>query len=520
MACLALPAMAADYTDMLSVTLDGTPTTPTQNTISVDENGDGTYTLSLKNFILYMESVPMYVGNILLENVEATANEGMTTLKTSQNIAITAGDDDTKTWMGPIICEGGTKIPVNMVGELRDSKFYTVISINFMGMEIKVVFGENGTYQITNSDFEKFHKATYDKYSSDEPNAWHSFMSSTGSLASVVSGTPHTFISDEVRPGTLGTKSVKLTSGIVDFFVKIPANGTLTTGRLQAGSATATNTKNNSFLDMSKTDKDGNGDPFYTTLSGQPDSIKLWVKFKQGAIADKNKDYKYATVSAIITDGTYYQDPEDKTYTNIVAKAKNDKIESNGFAWQEITVPFDYASFATNNASTKAILVTLSTNAQPGVASTDANTPDELYIDDLSLVYNSHLSSLKVKGSDVSGFDKDTKEYNIEDEGTIDAADIEAVADGQGAYVTKTVENVDGGVKATVTVTSDDLKSSNVYTLNIKGVTTGVNNVETSTGNGTTTIYNTNGQRVNSMSQKGLYIVRQADGKTVKVMKR
>lgn len=528
-AAFAVSSMATDYKDMMTVSLDGNPTTPTETTISVEKTDDSGYTLSLKNFVLYTTSgdqvFPMPVGTIVLENVEAVTNGDVTTLKTSQDIEIAEGDDPTYegSWIGPDLSADGDLIPVNMTGEIRGDKFYTVININFMGMNIDVVFG-NGGYQITNSDFELFHKATYGENTSDEPNAWHSFMSSTGSFSSYVSGTPHTFISEEVRPGSTGTKSVQLTSGIVKMLggiIKIPANGTITTGQLKAGNASATSTDNNSFLDLTNEAVDGNGDPFYTILNGQPDAIKVWVKFKQGKIDEKNKDYKYATISAIITDGTYYQDPEDKAYTNVVAKAQNKEIESKGFEWQEITVPFDYASYATNNAETKAILVTLSTNAQPGVASSSENEPDVLLIDDLSLVYNSHLASLKVKGTEVEGFDKNVLSYDLKGEGAISVDDIEAVSDGQGAYVTKAVEGTDKGVKVTITVTSNDLKTTNVYTLNIEGATTtGINKVETTTGKGTAAIYNVNGQRVDNMSQKGLYIIRQADGKTVKVLKK
>lgn len=522
MVAFAVSAMATDYKDIMTVTVNGVQATPTENTISIEDKGENGYTLSLKNFVMYMEGEPMPVGTIVLENVGATANGEVTTLKTNQKITIAEGDDPNFAgqWLGPILSATGELIPVNLVGEIRGDKFYTVINIYFSEMDIKVVFG-NGGYQITNSDFELFHKATYTgafnkKYESDEPNAWHSFMSSTGSLASAVSSNTHTYISDDVRPGTTGKKSVKVVSGIVLGFQ--PANGTITTGRLKAAGLTATDTKNNSFLDLTNKDVDGNGDPFYTLLNGQPDAIKVWVKYQQGEV---NETYPYATISATITDGTYYQDPEDKTYTNIVAKAKNDKIESKGFEWQELTIPFDYASFATNNAETKAILVTMSTNAQPGVASSSANNPDVLIIDDLSLVYNSQLASLKVKGADVEGFNKDEFNYDLTAEGAISVDDIEAVSDGQGAYVTKSVEDVDGGVKVTITVTSNDLQTTNVYTLNIAGATTtGINKIETTTGKGTAAIYNVNGQRVNNMSQKGLYIIRQADGKTVKVLKK
>ena len=529
-AAFAVSSMATDYKDMMTVSLDGKPTTPTETTISVEKTDDSGYTLSLKNFVLYMTSgdqvFPMPVGTIVLENVEAVTKGDVTTLKTSQDIEIAEGDDPTYegSWIGPGLSEDGTLIPVNMTGEIRGDKFYTVININFMGMNIDVVFG-NGGYQIENSGFENFHTATYvdgkNKYTSDEPNAWHSFNSgiATGSLSFLTKyalQNGNTSVSDDVRPGSTGTKSVAIKSSIVMGFQ--PANGTMTTGRLQAGSRTATDAANCSFLDMSSTDTDGNGDPFYTVLNGRPDALSLWVKYKQGQV---NEQYPYATVSAVITDGTRYQDPEDKAYTNVVAKAQDKTIESKGFEWQNLVIPFDYTSYASNDAQAKALLVTISTNAQPGVGSNDAENPDMIIVDDISLVYNSHLASLKVKGTEVEGFDKNVLSYDLKGEGAVSVDDIEAVSDGQGAYVTKAVESTDKGVKVTITVTSNDLKTTNVYTLNIEGATTtGINKVETTTGKGTAAIYNVNGQRVDNMSQKGLYIIRQADGKTVKVLKK
>lgn len=529
-AAFAVSSMATDYKDIMNVSIDGNLSTPTENTISVEKTDDSGYTLSLKNFVLYMSSgdqvYPMPVGTIVLENVEAVTNGDVTTLKTSQDIEIAEGDDPTYEglWIGPGLSAQGDLIPVNMTGEIRGDKFYTVININFMGMNIDVVFG-NGGYQIENSGFENFHTATYvdgkNKYTSDEPNAWHSFNSgiATGMFAYLTKyalQNGNTSVSDDVRPGSTGTKSVAIKSSIVMGFQS--ANGTMTTGRLQAGSLTPTDAANCSFLDMSSTDTDGNGDPFYTVLNGRPDALSVWVKYKQGQV---NEQYPYATVSAVITDGTRYQDPEDKAYTNVVAKAQDKTIESKGFEWQNLVIPFDYTSYASNDAQAKALLVTISTNAQPGVGSSDAENPDMIIVDDISLVYNSHLASLKVKGTEVEGFDKNVLSYDLKGEGAISVDDIEAVSDGQGAYVTKAVEGTDKGVKVTITVTSNDLKTTNVYTLNIEGATTtGINKVETTTGKGTAAIYNVNGQRVDNMSQKGLYIIRQADGKTVKVLKK
>ena len=151
----------------------------------------------------------------------------------------------------------------------------------------------------------------------------------------------------------------------------------------------------------------------------------------------------------------------------MVAKAQNAQIESKDFTWQRISIPFDYDTYASNGAATKAILVTISTNAQPGVGSKDADNPDELYVDDIELIYNANLTSFNIKGQDIT-FEDGTNEldiYSFTDELTAD--DVTVTSDGRGAIINKTVEQTDGGYKVTVTVTSNDYKTSNTYTVNL-----------------------------------------------------
>lgn len=524
MAALALTASATDYNDNMRVTFNGVKIFKGATTISVDveDASKGTYVLNLKNFVL-PDLGP--VGNVRVKNVPSkTYNDGTVTLATEQEIVIEKGDLDgvkEDEWIGP----GLEELTVNVYGRIKAGKLYATINIAFMG-NIVVEFGENG-YQIGNSDFEAFHEAKYKSNTSDEPDFWHSFMSSTGMFAGSVSGTTHTFINDadddadNVRPESTGKKSLKVVSALVHIgSKKIPANGTVTTGRLKAGAMSASNPDNCSFMDLSKTDVDANGDPFEARLNGQPDALKVWVKFKQGPLDESKKENVYATVSAVITDGTYYQDPEKNnvTYKNVVAKAVNNKIESKDFAWQELTVPFDYDTYAANNADTKAILVTFSTNAQPGVGSTDANTPDELWIDDMSLVYYSQLSSLTVKGASVTGFDKDTYDYNMTCEGEVTADDINVVATGRQAVVGKKVEKTAEGYKATISVTAADYRENHVYTVNIKtAAPSGINAAVNNTTAAPAAIYNAAGQRVNAAA-KGLNIVKNNDGTVKKVM--
>lgn len=422
--------------------------------------------------------------------------------------------------------------------------------------------------QIIGGDFEKWHTAKYEELTSDEPDGWHSFMSAHPTMDMLFGNAcrnTHTSISKEVRPGSTGSNSVKLTSGIVQVSVfKVPANGTLTTGRLIAGAVDANDPKNNSTSDPSSTEKDGAGNPFYAPLAARPDSIVAWVKFKQGTLSKENQKYKYATISAIIHDNTKYQDPEDKTYNNVVAKAKNAQIESNGFTWQRISIPFDYESYKANNVEPHNILITISTNAEPGIASTDANNPDVMYIDDVELVYNDYYTDdLVISANDTPApaqkatitvtkyldgtYNMMLKNFsfgegnealligdvtmsNITGKEENGATTFETEQDAiitNGGYI---AEILKGKIHLNMKGTLKDGKFKALITLkvmnqNIKADfggyesgTVGINGITTSNTTANGAIYDLSGRQLKTM-QKGINIVRGKDGKMIKVMK-
>jgi len=140
-------------------------------------------------------------------------------------------------------------------------------------------------------------------------------------------------------------------------------------------------------MNIADTDTDSYGDTFCQTLTERPDSIAFWVKFTQGT---PNASYPYATMSAVITDGSSYQDPEDKVYTNKVATATDNTIATTGGQWVRCVVPFNYLD---TDLQPKALLVTFSTNATPGKGSGD----DEMLIDDVELIYNGTGSSADIR---------------------------------------------------------------------------------------------------------------------------
>lgn len=252
-------------------------------------------------------------------------------------------------------------------------KFFTLIAL--FAISTCAVMAQN---QILNGGFEdwgvdkgntpKSGETVSTKVS--EPRYWHSFSSAYGLYAPAAGN--HCFISTDAHSGDYS--ACLMATKVLSFI----ANGTLTTGQLHAGAMYATSTSNHAELDMSKTDTDRNGDPFYQVMTGRPDSIVFWVKYSTGATGTK------ANMSAYITDGTYYQAPENKTYENKVGWAENPNI-APCTKWTRISVPFTYAD---NGLDPQAILLTFSTSATPGGGKGD----EVLFVDDVELIYKGDVN--------------------------------------------------------------------------------------------------------------------------------
>ena len=230
--------------------------------------------------------------------------------------------------------------------------------------------------QVPNGDFETW---TYD--GDNLPNNWNSFRTADGSMATLA-GNSQVKKSTDIRPGSNGSYSCAIWARSV---FGVVAQGNLTSGRVHAGSMSATDKENYNY-----TDRDGSttkGDvvnPCYMSFTGKPKAVKVWVKYKQGGSG--YGVYNKAKFSAIIhSDADYisYGLPENDTPENkalVVASAVKE-IEYNGGEWEELVIPFEYTN---NGAKPAYIQINASTNAYPGKGKKD----DYLYIDDIEMVYD------------------------------------------------------------------------------------------------------------------------------------
>ena len=132
--------VARSYEDDLVVTINGM-STQQRATINVDEKIDGTYTLSLNNFMLADGEDIIPVGNIVLHNIATEDVDGVQNFAVKQDIVITEGSVEADFWMGTMLGD----VPVDMTGKMTEYKLYCNIDIDMtamLGQTINVKFGQ------------------------------------------------------------------------------------------------------------------------------------------------------------------------------------------------------------------------------------------------------------------------------------------------------------------------------------------------------------------------------------------
>ena len=252
--------------------------------------------------------------------------------------------------------------------------------------------------QLTNITFEAWEK----EGDNAEPVGWNSFMSGDGSLSGFTKNV-HMEKSEVVRPGSTGNASVRIWTKAV---VGVPANGNLTTGRINSGSMSATDQANHNRTVIDNPE-------FNQPLNGaKPDSLTVWVNYSYSG----NTAWT-ARVAATIHDTYNFADPSatvDSLHAVAKAEMNYPAVDPTNGGWQRLSIPFDYElkSFDAfyekmNNSqswkeslgvdkfvkptSADYMLVTFTTNSTPGKGAEG----DQVLIDDMLLIYKPVLKLTK-----------------------------------------------------------------------------------------------------------------------------
>lgn len=322
--------------------------------------------------------------------------------------------------------------------------------VNIPSYGVTMFFNTVGDhFQLPNGDMEAWNDSI------KEPLHWHSFMTAYGTYAAMSRGLAKLNKSTNVHAGSTGSYSAVMTAGKVPL-LPIIANGTMTNGRLKAGSMSATDRQNHAEMCVDSTSVDPNGDLYYMPLYAKPDKFNVWLKYKQGT---PNSSWR-ANVSVKTFDGSYYQEPDpDVTYTNLSGGIVGGQ-DVAPCDWTLFSFPFDYDSYAANGAETKAIFVDFATNVTPGTGSAN----DSLYVDDMELVYLGAMTDLRYQGTTIAGWNPAVTTYSIEVAGAPSLDDFTATIEGVSAVLTKSMEQTsDNTYRIAISVVSGDMQQAACY---------------------------------------------------------
>ena len=383
-----LALYAESYTGNIVVNRNGL-TNNAYVTVTVTQQDNGLSTLTLQ--------VPMF-GTMTMTDVHSDYRKGFTVYSAERDVNTSLGNMRTILFARTI--DGMMTADVTIPAQNTTMRFNTV--------------GDH--FQMPNSDLEDWNSSY-----TNEPNRWHGFKSAGGVFASTSANIASLGSSTDVRPGATGHSAV-ITAGS---FIGIVANGTMTNGKLMAGSYDANSTDNHAEMDIANGTND-----FYMPLYAKPDKFNVWLKYTQGTA---NANYK-ASVSVKTFDGTYYQEPVDKTYTNLSGSIVGGAISVCD--WTHFSFDFDYDSYAANGANTNAIFVTFSTNGNPGSGSKN----DAVYVDDMELIYLGNMTDLRYQGTTIAGWNPAVTEYSMEITGEPNLNDFDATIEGVSAVLTKSME--------------------------------------------------------------------------------
>lgn len=506
---------------------------PSDATIIVSEENDGTYTFILKNFSISLGGEPTLIGDATVSGIYPKKENGEIILE-AENIdaPITGGISSTlkdnkvvmtmKATIGEFLNTKVLKADISYIGvTFAEGDFTLTVNAIFtpeMPNQIAGDFDEAWVNCIP-WDSGKGKKKEY----GTQPNGWT--VSNVTASSSIVAKSVEGFN----KTGY----AVKIENVSAMYNQKVP-------GYLTLGTPWATA----HFVGVVKNADGGTfGGKKFTY---RPDAISFDYQ------RDNSKGKENATAIAYIWKGNWTQtnvpgntgivaEPAKCTMTNrdrnvlgnetsatlgdkpathtpdakLIAKLEQPISESTKGKWNSMTIPFTYND---KTAVPEYINVIFAANDYFG----DRNgivAGNSLTIDNVKLVYYHALNSLTYNGNKVANFDEGTTEYTLSGKLAEDFDKVKFTIKGVGA--TYDVAKDEANNVATITVKGNDYdvnpSSKTVYTIKFDG-TVGINGITTSTTTANGTIYDLSGRQLKTM-QKGINIVRGKDGKMIKVMK-
>lgn len=536
------------YKGKLNIEVYGGHLDPTDATIVVSKESNGTYTFVLKDFSVTVAGETLNIGDATISDLEPKESNGVITLEcTDKDAPVTNGG------MDGILKDN--KVIITMKSTIDNYVLTTDISqltvrllddeeeLGYNEIPVKADFKSDSytlpttptatTPQLNDfsGDWETcipWDSKGNTESSGTQPKGWHMSNVQTA-LGAVVAGAKA-----EGSNGT--TVAVKLTNKEMA--------GQMIPAYMSLGTPWATAETKGTKV------RNADGGVFGgTTFTYRPDAISFDYQ------RDNSKGKENATAIAYLWKGTWTQtnvpgntavgvfgygtatkvtmtnrdrnvlgnetsatlgDPATHTAdAKLIAKLEQSISESTKGTWKNMTIPFTY-----NDATAvpEYINVIFAANDYFG-GRNGIVAGNSLTIDNVKLVYYHALNSLTYNGNKVANFDEGKTEYTLNGKLAEDFDKVKFTVKGVGA--TYDVAKDEANNVATITVKGNDYdvnpSSKTVYTIKFDG-TVGINGITTSTTTANGAIYDLSGRQLKTM-QKGINIVRGKDGKMIKVMK-
>lgn len=523
---------------------------PTDATIVVSKESNGTYTFILKDFSVTVAGATLNIGDATISDLEPKESNGVITLEcTDKDAPVTNGGMDgilkdnkviismKSTIDNYVLTTDISKLTVRLLDEDEENGYSEIlVTADFKSDSYTLPTTPTATTPQLNDfsgDWETcipWDSKGNTESSGTQPKGWHISNVQTA-VGAVVAGAKA-----EGSNGT--TVAVKLTNQEMA--------GQMIPAYMSLGTPWATAETKGTKV------RNADGGVFGgTTFTYRPDAISFDYQ------RDNSKRKENATAIAYLWKGTWtqtnvpgntavgifgYGTATKVTMTNrdrnvlgnetsatlgdkpakpskdakLIAKLEQPISESTKGTWKSMTIPFTYND---KTAVPEYINVIFAANDYFG----DRNgivAGNSLTIDNVKLVYYHALNSLTYNGTPVANFDEGTTEYTLNGKLAEDFDKVKFTIKGVGA--TYDVAKDEANNVATITVKGNDYdvnpSSKTVYTIKFDG-TVGIHNVtSTSTNSANGAIYDLSGRQLKTM-QKGINIVRGKDGKMIKVMK-
>lgn len=534
------------YKGKLKIEVYGGTLAPTDATIVVSKESNGTYTFVLKNFSVSVAGQTMKIGDATISDLEPKESNGVITLEcTDKDAPVTNGEMDgilkdnkviitmKSTIDNYVLTTDISQLTVRLIDEEEELGYSEIpVKADFKSESYTLPTATTPQLNDFSGDWETcipWDSKGNTESSGTQPKGWHISNVQTA-LGAVVAGAKA-----EGSNGT--TVAVKLTNQ--------EKAGQMIPAYMSLGTPWATAETKGTKVRNADGGVFGGLDFTY-----RPDAISFDYQ------RDNSKKKENATAIAYLWKGTWtqtnvpgntavgvfsYGTATKVTMTNrdrnvlgnetsatlgdkpavpskdakLIAKLEQPISESTNGTWKSMTIPFTYND---KTAVPEYINVIFAANDYFG----DRNgivAGNSLTIDNVKLVYYHALNSLTYNGTPVANFDEGTTEYTLNGKLAEDFDKVKFTIKGVGA--TYDVAKDEANNVATITVKGNDYdvnpSSKTVYTIKFDG-TVGINGITTSTTTANSAIYDLSGRQLKTM-QKGINIVRGKDGKMIKVMK-